>query len=294
LYPDLPHEVRPSLPVRLIRRLPFGRLLALKIFNRFLFHFHPKRSVTTYYGAQFDCDARDLIQLTMLHFGVWEPNTSRVFSQLIKPGDVVADLGANIGYFTLLFSRLVGPAGRVIAIEGLPRTVETLQRNVARNAADNVRIVNVAVGAEPSTVTMYEGPSFNRGTSTVRPDRGYKAAATVDALPLDRILSDGEAKRTRLIKIDIEGAEIPVVTQILDNLDRYSPVVMIAVEANAAENREWVSLFQRFHDLGFLAYDLGNRYAWPNLMDGGYSEPALLAELPDVEQVDILFTRSAL
>jgi hypothetical protein len=55
-----------------------------------------------------------------------------------------------------------------------------------------------------------------------------------------------------------------------------------------------VSLFQRFHDLGFLAYDLGNRYAWPNLMDGGYSEPALLAELPDVEQVDILFTRSAL
>jgi FkbM family methyltransferase len=287
-------EVQPTLPIRLIQRLPVARNLAFRAYHRILIYLFPRHRVRTYFGAEFDCHARDLIQGTIIHFRTWEPNTSRTLSKLIHPGDVAVDLGANIGYFTLLFSHLVGDDGSVIAVEASPKIARTLADNVVRNRAGNVRIVNAAVAAKAGTATIYEAPDLNIGATTTRPDRGFPATATVEALSIDQILTADEAKRASLIKVDIEGAEIPVLTHILDSIDRYHERLAIAVEVTADGNPEWRLLFDRFLALGFKAYDLRNEYAAMNLMGQWRQEPRPLREPPVSGQLDVLFTRAEL
>ena len=285
--------IPPSWPVRAIHSLPFGSRLCLRLYNRVLMHVSPSHRVRTYFGAEMDCDVRDMIQATILHFRVWEPNSSHVFERLLRPGDVVADVGANVGYYSLLFSKLVGDQGKVLAVEALPRLAEGLADTLARNGATNVHVANVAVGPTVGTQVVYEAPATNVGMTTTRADRGYPAAAVVDALPLTHLLSDEDAARTALIKIDIEGAEIPVVEDIIDNIDRFPAHLAIAVEI-AKENRdEWLLLFERFEQLGFHAYDLETRYDWHELRNDPAFEPQRISELP-TEQTDALFTRRAL
>lgn len=81
------------------------------------------RLARTRFGATFAVDTQDLIQRYLYLFGVWEPHMTRWLQRRLKPGDVFVDVGANIGYYSILASRLVGARGKVVAIEascGLP------------------------------------------------------------------------------------------------------------------------------------------------------------------------------
>ena len=106
-----------------IRRLPLpAARFAFRAYNKALRILRPEHLATTY------CDPRDLIQRMILHFGVWEPDVSRVIEQSLAPGDVFVDIGANIGYDTLLASSRVGPTGRVVSIEASPRSCSATSR----------------------------------------------------------------------------------------------------------------------------------------------------------------------
>jgi FkbM family methyltransferase len=285
--------MRPSLPVRLIASMPVGRRLLLRLWNRILMHFAPRREARTYFGAILDCDVRDMIQATIIHFGAWEPRISKQLSAIVREGDVIVDVGANIGYYSLLFSKLAGPGGQVVAVEALPMLAEVIHHHAQRNAAANVRVVNAAAVESPRNVAIYEAPATNIGMSTTREDRGFVQAAIVRGLPITDMLSEDELARVSLIKIDIEGGEAPVIRHLLDNIGRFPRSPAIAVEASVAEVPEWAELFERFLELGYRAYDLHNDYDWLALMDGDERPPTLLDRLPEA-QTDILFTRQAI
>ncbi|MDT9600302.1 FkbM family methyltransferase [Sphingosinicella rhizophila] len=290
------YQPAPSLPIKIFRRLPFGRQLALRLYNRFLMHLWPNHTVTTYFGAQLNCNARDVVQSTIIHFRTWEPNVSRTFEEIVREGDTVVDVGANIGYYTLLLSKLVGPTGRVISIEALPKLAAVVERHVEANRLGNVRVVNIAAAAEPGEVTLYEGPATNIGHTTTRADRGQPATDRVKALPLTDILSADELSKVTLIKIDIEGGEVPVVSQILDNISLFSDRLAIEVEASVSDNPEWENIFNRFYNMGFMAYSLPNRFIlmWKALLSGSGIEPRFALNSLPLHQTDILFTRNRL
>jgi precorrin-6B methylase 2 len=90
-------------------------------------------------------DAKDIIQQYIYYFGVWEPRITGWVSRHLAPGDTFIDVGANIGYYSLLASPLVGKTGTVVAIEASPRTFDDLLFNLELNNVSNVRPVNVAV-----------------------------------------------------------------------------------------------------------------------------------------------------
>src|SRR5687767_6500480 len=90
----------------------------------------PRRVGWTRCGIALHCDLRDFIQRRIYFFKVFEHHLTALFESTIRPGDVVLDIGANIGYFTTLAAKLTGPSGRVIAIEADPHTFAALQRNV--------------------------------------------------------------------------------------------------------------------------------------------------------------------
>jgi FkbM family methyltransferase len=256
-------------------------------------HLSPRRRVRTYFCAELDCDVHDMIQATIIHFGAWEPRLSRLFERLIKPGDTVVDVGANVGYYSMLFAKLVGPSGRVVAIEALPKLAEVVKSHARQNHLENIRVVNVAASDCAGEVTLYEAPATNIGMTTVRADRGFPPTAKVRALPLTDILTAQELAAVALIKIDIEGAEIPVVRHLLDHLDGFRHAPAIVVEASIAENPDWKELFDRFTDAGFKAFDIHNDYDWMTLLDDRHQSPTRLSALPE-KQTDILFTRGTI
>jgi FkbM family methyltransferase len=129
----------------------------------------------------------------------WEPAVVRELSRALRPGDVFLDLGAYVGPFTLLASRLVGPEGRVVAFEPDPVTRALLERNLAANGASNVIVAPYAVGDRDGRV------SFVASGDSV----GH--VGSEGDLEVEQVTLDGYCERQGLTptvaKVDIEGGE---------------------------------------------------------------------------------------
>ncbi|MFO1157458.1 MAG: FkbM family methyltransferase [Reyranellaceae bacterium] len=280
----------------LIKRLPVSwGILYLRAYNRLVRTIDATPTARTYFGARLFCNTSDLLQRMILSFGVWEPDVSKVVERSLQPGDVFVDIGANIGYDALLAAHLVGPSGRVVAIEALPQTFVLLRRNLELNAADNVRAVNVAVSNKNATVELYEVSPHNIGAVTTLAARGAKPLATVEAKPLAGILTSEEIPRLRLVKMDIEGGEPAVLHDILDHLDLYPPALEIIVEASPQDDQPaWRAIFERLGAAGFAAYEIDNSYeaAWYLK----WRKPGALRRTDSVpaRQQDLLLTRRKL
>jgi len=284
--------VSPSWPVAVSRALPAhaGSLLlrAITLCLRATGRTYERR---TYFGARMMLDPADAIQARVLHFGHWEPTISKVIEATLRPGDTFVDVGANVGYDTLLGSIKVGDTGRVVAIEANPATFAKLNANLKSNDVGNVRAINVAAADRAGTVTLYDSGPRNIGAVTTLASRGMPAFAEVAAMPLSDILSADEARTVRLIKIDVEGAEPPILAALLDRLEDY-PEASVLVEASPVDGRSvWLSLFERFRSAGFHAYEVENDYSIEWYLKWRQPGPLrLLSALPE-SQSDILFTR---
>jgi FkbM family methyltransferase len=252
------------LAISLIRTMS-GRERLFDLYRRAWIKAGRNQLARTKFGAEISCDLRDLIPSMIFHFGHWEPDISHCVSCCLSEGDVFVDVGANLGYYSLLASKIVGKTGAVVAIEASPRIFGRLQRNLEANRSANVRAVNVAVSAEAGRVTVYSGPAQNSGaTSILKKWRNGEAEAIVTALPLNQILTESERGRIALIKIDVEGAEGPILSQMLSSLECYSPKTAIITECSGEEETTFNSIFAEFIAKGFRAYRLRNQYdaAW--------------------------------
>jgi FkbM family methyltransferase len=162
--------------------------------------------------------------------GRYEENTVALMSRLLQPGDCFIDVGANIGYLTLLGARLVRPTGSVIAFEPLPSARMALERNVALNDAAHVVVRGDAVCDRTGTATLNIGPDHHTSISSLLPVPQHRDEAAVSCVRLDDVVS---ARRVRLIKIDVEGAEHLVVEGASRTLDTHAPDLI--VELNGPE-----------------------------------------------------------
>ena len=202
-----------------------------------------------------------MVQSYIFNFGVWEPEVANVIVQNLAPGDVFVDIGANIGYDSLLAARRVGPEGKVVAIEASPSTFALLQANLKLNAyAKNARAVQVAASDRPGTLNLYDVSEYNIGAATTIASRGGILAATVQARPVLEILDPDEIERVRLIKIDVEGAESPNLSNILDSIDFFPRTMDIVVETSPADDEASKTVFSQMKAVGFYAYMIENDY----------------------------------
>ena len=247
-------------PLSLLRAIPHREIqrLGFHAYNRALWARRRSRQARTYYGAAIECDLSDLIQMCVYHFGIWEPHISALIESRLGHGDVFCDVGANIGYHSLLGSRAVGPSGKVIAIEASPMIHGRLVRNLRLNHVANVETVNVAVTAEPGQTPIYKGYDRNIGTASTNRSRGHELEAVVQGLPLASILSVEDRKRLRLIKIDVEGAELSILKSLANCIREYSPHLEIIVEVTP--NMGLQDVFDHFGRLGFSSWAVANPY----------------------------------
>lgn len=259
-----------------------------------------RRFVTrTSAGFRIAGDTRDFVQRFIFLFGTWEPNLSGWLRDSLRPGDVFVDVGANIGFFSLLAAQAVGKAGRVVAVEASPGIFAILQGNLALNRADNVRAVNNAASDLPGRLRLFRAPASNLGaSSTIRAD-GFLDEGEVEARPLHELLDRDEGGRARVVKIDVEGAEAAVIKGLLPLLCRSRRDLELVVEVgggppgspSAAESAAAIALM--LGPEGFHAYQLENDYhpeSYPRT--GELRRPRRARDLASlVGECDLVFSR---
>ena len=220
---------------------------------------------STVFGSRIAGNTRDILQQYIYYFGVWEPHLTRWMRQRLAPGDTFVDVGANIGYYALLASNLVGDSGRVVALEASPKIFYALQGNLARNRVQNVRAVNMAVSDSKGVVRLFRGPESNSGRTTIREEFGFEFECEVDAAPLSAVLHPEEMQNARLIKIDVEGAEWSVAAGMGPLLSSGRTDLEIIVEINpealAQQGKRPEDLLRIFARAGFHAYSIENDYS---------------------------------
>ncbi|HEX9988535.1 MAG TPA: FkbM family methyltransferase [Chloroflexia bacterium] len=154
----------------------------------------------------------------------WEPLETSIIENELKEGDVVLDIGANIGYYTILAARRVGPRGRVFAFEPDPRNFALLQKNLRANGCTNVHVERKAVSDCTGTINLYLN-ELNKGDHTIY-DVGGRQSVEVGAVRLDDYFSKYGGK-IDLIKIDVQGAEGKVLLGMRGLLERNKQVRII-------------------------------------------------------------------
>lgn len=189
---------------------------------------------------------------------IWEPLETDLFSRALEPGDVVIDVGANIGYYTLLAARRVGPTGHVYAFEPEPRAFAILQRNVALNGYTNVTLVAKALGRSPGTLRLYLAKR-NRGDHRVYDPTGKREAIDVEVVTLDEVLAAEPPARIDLIKIDTQGAECSILAGAEQTLaDHREATILMEFTPNAlvAVGDSPRGCLERLTGSGFALFDV--------------------------------------
>lgn len=154
--------------------------------------------------------------------GSFEYAKQRLMSSMLHPGEAMFDVGANVGYYTLLASHKVGPSGCVVAFEPFPANVRLIKRHLRLNRVRNVSVHQVAVSDREGRARFAPNASNAMGKLS---DAGSIDVAMVS---LDSVVTTASLPDPTLLKIDVEGAELGVLRGAAKLLDRARPSILLA------------------------------------------------------------------
>lgn len=294
-------EVAVTLGRRYVRYapVPFGKaVLAARFLNAHLRE-NPRRAVVeARFGSRLAVDTQDLVQRYLYLFGVWEPHMTNWLQRRLRPGDGFIDVGANIGYYSVLASGLVGDTGQVVTVEASPVFHERLLQQARLNECRNIRAINAGVSDSEKTLTFILASSHNMGANSIVPyDGPAESTFEIEARPLAELLTPDEVANARVIKIDVEGSEGGVIRGMEPILGRLRSDAEITVEitpdrmAQLGDSAD--ELFATMREHGFHTYRLANDYApesYPAALRGRPVVPVRWRG-PVREESDMIFSR---
>jgi len=293
-----------SLPARALRPL-VSRAYAFKrrhrIGERFLAR-HPtlsralmallrpfkSRSIVDVHSHVLEVDAADYLGLTINR--VYEPELTRFFERSVRSGQTAIDLGAHIGYFTLLFAQLVGPEGCVVAFEPDDENFEILKRNVQANGYANVALRRQAVADRSGRTLLYRSP-VNSGDHRLVDD-GAREAVEVEVVALDEVLPQLRGV-VQWIKLDVQGAELAALRgmrSLIDSCPELTIVTEYWPRALAEFGEEPSDLFALLRPLGF---DINELLADGTLRATSAEDVFARVTVEDGTYVSVVFSKPA-
>lgn len=181
-----------------------------------------------------------------------EEGTERLLPAILTEGATFVDVGANLGYFTRIASRLVGPSGSVIAVEPAPAAYRLLRLNSAD--LENVTVVNKALAEKQGTANFYVR---KKGDMSSLSEDSSADAIVVEISTLDRVLAG--CRKVDLIKIDVEGFELGVIKGGLETIKKHRPIIYFEFIEEFAERLGFA-----FADFASVLVPLGYRLSWIN------------------------------
>lgn len=190
-------------------QLARGKLQHKLLNQRFI-----KRSVFDY---QMLIDMQDRgISRSLLMFGERELDHKLILEKIVKPGMRILDIGANIGYYAIMERRMVGPSGRLVAVEPSPSNIELLKRNLALNGIDDVEVISGAV-SDTSGMRSFSLSKMSN-LNTFHPTDDVRVAMSGEVIDVPTMTVSEIAARTwapDLMRMDVEGHEVEVINGML-------------------------------------------------------------------------------
>lgn len=243
---------------------------------------HPKmREISLPWGLPLRIDTEEDIGKAVLRLGIYDLAVSEALWRLVDPGDLVLDVGANIGYMTGIMALRSGHAGRVLAFEPHPGLYEELLHNAALSARRRqlapIEVLPLALSDEAGEAYLEAGEEFGRNRGVARLTGRDGAALRVRAATLDQVLAGAAAG---LVKIDVEGHERQVLAGARDALAG-GRIRTVVYEAYAEEARTIEADLKGF---GYTVLGLGRDFFGLRLGPAGrppdlppYDAPSYLA-----------------
>lgn len=237
----------------------------------------------------------DLISNYLYHFNTWEPTITQYVVDSLEEleGRSFVDIGANLGYFSVLVSKM-NPKAMVYSYEPMPFLYASLKRNIKINGLSNIEAVQSAISDKVGTIEIFEGHPMNSGTCGV-----HKNTESKDGIDVNSVLLLNEIPKMkyqpRIIKIDTEGSEDKILFQIGELIQILPNDIEFLVEINPQliGKKKANDILEQFLSLGFNSYEIKNSYDVDFYLN---SQKASLhiVDGPLNKQIDILFTNRIL
>ena len=240
---------------------------------------------TTNFGFRMNLDLSEHIDKFIYYWGCWEPNETWVMEKILRPGDTYVDIGAHIGYHSLLGAHFVGDTGEVIAFEPVPSSAEVFRKNLELNSYKNIVLHENAVSNQPGIVKIGKPSGTGSQNNTMRVDGDTSEFWEVAAKRLDDVLPAD--KPLRFIKIDVEGAELLVLKGFEKHLKAANPPFVLL-----EMNDKWIrqlggsseELYNYMTSFGYKAYDCENLKFTPITFD----------DIPKDDLMDVMYSKEDL
>ena len=235
------------------RKCHLGKVRPLQPLVRFLVD-HLKSSKTVIFGHQMFLDKNDSLALSV--YGRWEPLETQIATSYLKQGSTVIDIGAHIGYYTLLFARAVGSTGKVIAVEPDPQNLSLLRKNISANGYENVEVLPYAASDISGEEFLYVREKKSTGHSLVFPEY-QQNKILVNSI---RLADAGLPPKIDLIKMDIQGGEVKTLIGMLPIIQENPAIRLItefwpyALEKSGFPAKEYLRILEV--DCGFYLFDI--------------------------------------
>ena len=213
--------------------------------------FGVKRWVTrSEFGFILFVNRNDLVQRHILTYGFWDKEVGDYLKSILTENDVFFDIGANIGYFSLVAASI--GVSSIVAFEPFAYLARLAEENVSLNGFEKIiRIVPVALGAIQGTANYLAGPDWNSGAGKIVPVPDGGSGSSVPIMTLDAFLSDTDSPWPTVIKLDVEGFELDVL-QGARKLFETRPPRAVVFEANCDDagrvvDEKIVEFFESFN-----------------------------------------------
>jgi len=211
-----------------IHKIPLVHLLYSKISN---FKFPNQDRIVSCHGLQILLrnPRKSIIGRSIFSTGLWEPEVTQFISSKVRQGMTVFDIGADIGYYSLLLAKLVGPTGLVFSFEPIPKAKWYLDKNIEMNGLDNVRSFDFALFDEPGVACLEAPLTLSKINLSKKKLSGKDIQ--VEMKVFDEWKAKGELNRVDLVKLDVEGAELNVLRGMKATLQNQKPAILVEVHS---------------------------------------------------------------
>lgn len=233
----------------------------LKNVANYILKFVIPKETKTKEGVFLELDQTDPVASGAIALGVYERYESELFRSKIKLGMTIIDIGANLGYYTAIASRLTGDRGLVVAFEPEPNFFKLLSRNISRNDLKNVVNFELAIAEKNGLTNLYLS-NENKGHNSLINSEELKSSVQVKTTTLDDFLASQNIAKTDIIKMDVEGAEILALEGMRDTLIKHQPLLFLEFSPHSIIkiNRNPIDFLSILRHIGYSIFEINKAH----------------------------------
>lgn len=189
-------------------------------------------------GIKFELHLSDRVQ-SGIYYDFYEPTITKIFEKNLKKGDVVIDVGGNIGYYSLLSAKIVGPTGRVYSFEPMSLANERFKKNIQFNGFNNIILEKKGVSNRPEKKRIFFENEYIVGKHA---EQTKENSEQIDFVSIDSYVKDKKIDRIDFLKIDTDGYDFKVLKGAINSIQKFYPKVITAEISPNDDIKDYVNL----------------------------------------------------